>query len=69
MLTAEQREKLLKQREQYEKAAESLDEQLLKLKVGDFLLIFCVLTFLSNIINLSFVLASFFSQNKGGGEG
>ena len=33
MLTLAQREKLLKQREQYEKAADGLDEQLLKLKV------------------------------------
>ena len=32
-LTADQREKLLKQREQYEKGAEGLEDQLLKLKV------------------------------------
>ena len=31
-LSEEQREKLLKQREQYEKAAEKLEDQLLKLK-------------------------------------
>jgi hypothetical protein len=32
-LTADQREKLVKQREQYEKVAENLEDQLLKLKV------------------------------------
>ena len=33
LLSADQRDKLVKQREQYEKAAENLEDQLLKLKV------------------------------------
>ena len=33
LLTPEQREKLLKQRQDYESAAENLEDQLLKLKV------------------------------------
>ena len=32
LLSSEQRDKLLKQKEQYEKAAEKLEDQLLKLK-------------------------------------